>query len=60
MYAWECACLNRKFIYKEHVKLLLTTDLIKLRDGFDKVYAINKSIAQKVQNRNQEKFKKVL
>lgn len=60
MYAWECACLNRKFIHKEHVKLLLTTDLIKLRDGFDKIYKTNKTIAQKIQNRNPDKFKKIL
>lgn len=60
MYAWECAYLNRKFIHKEHVKLLLTTDLIKLRDGFDKIYKINKTIAQKIQNRNPDKFKKIL
>lgn len=60
MYAWECACLNRKFIHKEHVKLLLTTDLIKLRNGFDKTYKTNKTIAQKIQNRNPDKFKKIL
>ena len=28
--AWECACLNKKFIKKEHVKLILKTDLIKI------------------------------
>jgi len=28
--AWECACLNKKFIKKEYVKLILKTDLIKL------------------------------
>lgn len=28
--AWECACLNKKFIKKEHVKLILKTDIIKL------------------------------
>lgn len=28
--AWECACLNKKFIIKEHVKLLLKTDTIQL------------------------------
>lgn len=26
-----CACLNRKFIIKEHVKLLMTTDPVKIR-----------------------------
>lgn len=28
--AWECACLNKKFIKKEYVKLILKTDIIKL------------------------------
>lgn len=28
---WECACLNKKFVYKEHVKLLMHTEPIKLR-----------------------------
>ena len=29
--AWKCACLNRKYIIKEHVKLLVKTDPLKLR-----------------------------
>lgn len=29
--AWECACLNKKFIIKEHVKLLMKTDPLQLR-----------------------------
>ena len=29
--AWECACLNKKFIIKEHVKLLMKTDPLGLR-----------------------------
>lgn len=33
--AWQCSCLNKKFIIKEHVKLMLTTDLLKLRKNFD-------------------------
>ena len=28
--AWECACLNKKFIKKEYIKLILKTDIIKL------------------------------
>lgn len=41
--AWECACLNKKFIKKEHVKLILKTDMIKLiRDlMMRKPYLIN-------------------
>lgn len=29
--AWECACLNKKYIVKEHVKLLMKTDPLSLR-----------------------------
>jgi hypothetical protein len=29
--AWECACMNKKFIIKEHVKLLMKTDPLGLR-----------------------------
>lgn len=29
--AWECACMNKKFIVKEHVKLLMKTDPLGLR-----------------------------
>lgn len=36
MIAWECACLPKKYILKEHVKLLLQTDPLKLRKEFDK------------------------
>lgn len=28
---WECACLNKKFVIKEHVKLLMKTEPLKLR-----------------------------
>ena len=28
--AWECACLNKKYIKKEYVKLILKTDIVKL------------------------------
>ena len=33
--AWECACLNKKFIYKEHVKLLLQTNPLQLRKAYE-------------------------
>ena len=33
--AWECACLNKKYIFKEHVKLLMETNPLKLRLNFD-------------------------
>ena len=33
---WICACLNKKYILKEHVKLLMKTEPLKLRLLFDK------------------------
>lgn len=45
---WICACLNKKFVIKEHVKLILKTDPLKLRKNFDAqldpsvLYALNK------------------
>ncbi len=33
--AWECACLNKKYVIKEHVKLLMKTDLLQLRNCVD-------------------------
>lgn len=32
---WECACLPKKFVHKEHVKLLMHTDPLKLRLQID-------------------------
>ena len=32
---WECACLNKKYIIKEHVKLLMTTNPLQLRKDVD-------------------------
>lgn len=33
--AWECACLPKKYVIKEHVKLMMTTNPLQLRKGFD-------------------------
>ena len=33
---WKCACLNKKFVIKEPVKLLMTTDVVKLYDNIIK------------------------
>lgn len=33
---WICACLNKKYVIKEHVKLLMTTDVVKLYDNWHK------------------------
>lgn len=32
---WECACLNKKYVLKEHVKLMMTTNPIQLRKDID-------------------------
>lgn len=37
MLTWICACLNKKFIYKEAVKLLISTDPLQLRKEYDKL-----------------------
>lgn len=50
IYTWECACLNRKFIHKEYVKLLLNTDLIKLRNNYDEKYLYMMNKAQRALN----------
>lgn len=33
--AWKCACLPKRFIHKEHVKLLMSTDPLKIRLQID-------------------------
>ena len=37
---WECACLNKKYIIKEHVKLMMTTNPIQLRKDIDAEYML--------------------
>lgn len=32
---WECSCLNKKYVIKEHVKLMMTTNPIQLRKDVD-------------------------
>ena len=34
---WECACLPKKFVHKEYVKLLMHTDPLKLRLQIDQL-----------------------
>ena len=46
MLAWECACLPKKFIHKEHVKLLLQTNPLQLRKEFDELYKYDYAKAQ--------------
>ena len=31
MIGWECACLNKKYVIKEHVKLLMKTNPLQLK-----------------------------
>ena len=45
--AWECACLPKKYIHKEYVKLLLQTNPLQLRKSFDKHCKIYIPIAEK-------------
>jgi len=37
MLAWECACLPKKYILKEHVKLLLQTNPLALRKTYEAI-----------------------
>ena len=46
MLAWECACLPKKFIHKEHVKLLLQTNPLQLRKEYDELYKYDYAKAQ--------------
>lgn len=32
---WECSCLNKKYVIKEHVKLMMITNPIQLRKDVD-------------------------
>lgn len=50
--AWECACLNKKFIIKEHVKLLLKTNLLQLRKSVDKAFKESQSLITSTQDVN--------
>lgn len=57
--AWECACLPKKFIHKEHVKLLMSTNPIQLRKDFDNwmelEYMVSGGYFQKQEYRNWKK-----
>ena len=37
MLPWMCACLNKKFVHKEHVKLIMNTNPLQLRKDWDKM-----------------------
>lgn len=40
--AWKCICLNKRHIKKEHVKLFISKDVVKLRRQADKIFTNNK------------------
>lgn len=46
MIAWECACLPKKYVIKEHVKLLLQTNPLQFRKEFDSIYTYILASAQ--------------
>lgn len=35
MWCWKCACLPKKYVIKEYVKILMHSDPIQLRKDFD-------------------------
>ncbi len=39
---WECACLNKKYVLKEHVKLMMSTNPIQLRNDVDDFIRLTK------------------
>ena len=43
--AWECACLPKKFIHKEHVKLMMSTDPLQLRKDIDEYLELYRLVA---------------
>ena len=43
--AWECACLPKKFIHKEHVKLLMSTNPLQLRKDCDNMIELSFFVA---------------
>lgn len=44
--AWECACLSKKFVHKEHVKLLMSTNPLQLRKDFEEYLDLYYLVAQ--------------
>lgn len=44
--AWKCACLSKKYIIKEYVKLLLKTDPVQLRANINSQSFITKGLLE--------------
>lgn len=59
--AWECACLPKKFIHKEHVKLMMTTNPLQLRKDIDDYLELYYMVAvNHFQNEEFDEWKKQL
>jgi len=59
--AWECACLPKKFIHKEHVKLLMSTNPLQLRKDFEEWMNLDYLVADQYFRKEQySKWKKEL
>ena len=55
--AWICACLNRKFVVKEYVKLMLQTNAVQLRQDINFLSFTTKSLLEdKLENIKQQLF----
>lgn len=44
---WECSCLNKKYVLKEHVKMMMIVNPIKLRKDADSMYRTLHLLANK-------------
>ena len=59
--AWECACLPKKFIHKEHVKLMMSTNPLQLRKDVDEYLELYYMVASNhFQNKEFKDWKKQL
>jgi hypothetical protein len=59
--AWECACLPKKFVHKEHVKLMMSTNPLQLRKDIDEYLELYYMVASNhFQNKEFKDWKKQL
>ena len=58
--AWECACLPKKFIHKEHVKLMMSTNPLQLRKDYEEHLNLNFPVAVNEFMENYHSGKKIL
>ena len=45
---WECSCLNKKYIIKEHVKLMMIPNILKLRTDIENLYKFTSEISETI------------